>query len=91
MNLETIIMEKADVLAHEARILPHTAHIAQMWMLNARGWAERHGKTALTAHLNMRISALTRFRMGRLCGLSTVWSPCETSQAFIDRFLPATT
>lgn len=63
---EQAIRERADVLSYEARQYPRATHMAHMWLITAREWAESHGSLALRMHLDLRISALSEHRRERL-------------------------
>ncbi len=66
MNLESIIRERADVLAYEAERYPTTAHIAQLWPINALRWAGLRDDVSLERHLKLRIAGLSRLRREEL-------------------------
>ena len=66
MNLESIIRERADILAYEAERYPATAHVAQTWLDNALRWAGARNATALEEHLRLRIAMLSLHRWERL-------------------------
>lgn len=66
MNLESIIRERADILACQAELYPATAHVAQTWLDNALRWAGERNATELEAHLLQRIRRLQRSRRVRL-------------------------
>lgn len=56
------VRERADVLAYEAERNPATAHIAQLWLVNALRWASLRDNASLERHLSLRIAGLSRHR-----------------------------
>ena len=71
MNLESIIRERAEVLAYEAERYPATAHVAQTWLVNALRWACRRNNDDLVEHLRQRIAWLSLHRWERLLAPNT--------------------
>ncbi|MDE6733889.1 MAG: hypothetical protein K2J64_00270 [Desulfovibrio sp.] len=66
MNLESIIRERADILACQAELYPATAHVAQTWLDNALRWAGERNATELEEHLLKRLNRLSCIRWKRL-------------------------